>query len=293
LIFWIANAAIKTDVEEIMAEQNPAPEWLTGVWTRKALWFKGVEPDYSTRVFYIQTPTLFGDIRIPESRPDLSNASCLEDLHDTELEELVTQEGFAGYVETADNVVAWQREIDFQPPTGIPDTGQCTVDKNYMIETGIHSDYSEKWQRIDDGDGQFLAMQTEEDEGGVANQILVVAGDHFLYARGRKHSLEPAKSLTHLFQIKDFTREQMIRYLDCEFSYGRLRSGRKPWEIYLSTLPFKEGQSLITPGEMEVLPDLGVVYQHSRNLSSTLKRHWHISVSTLAISDMIALLSVD
>jgi hypothetical protein len=276
-----------------MAEQNAAPKWLTGVWERKALWLGSAEPDYATRVVYVQTQTLFGDIRIPESRSGASNANCLEDLHDSELKELATQEGFAGYVEIADNVVTWQREIDFQPPTGIPDTGQCMVDKQHMIEKGIHSDYSEKWQRIDDGDGQFLAMQTEGDEGKVAKQILVVAGDHFLYARGRKHSLEPVKSLNHLFQIKDFTREQMIRYLDCEFSYGRVRSGRKPWEIYLSTLPFKEGHSLITPGEMEVLLDLGVVYQHSRNISSTLKRHWHISVSTLASSDMIALLSVD
>jgi hypothetical protein len=276
-----------------MAKQIPVPEWLTGVWERKVLSFGGADPDYSTRVFYVQTPTLFGDIRIPESRPDLSNAHCLEDLHDTELEELATQEGFAGHVEIADNVVTWQREIDFQPPTGIPDTGQCTVDKQYMIETGIHADYSEKWQRIDDGDGQFLAMQTEGDEGRVANQILVVAGDHFLYARGRKHSLEPAKSLNHLFQIKDFTREQMIRYLDCEFSYGRVRSGTEPWEIFLSTLPFKEGQTLIAPGEMKVLLDLEVVHQYSKDFGSTVKQCWHIRASTLSNADLINLLSAD
>jgi hypothetical protein len=273
-----------------MAKQIPAPEWLTGVWERKVLSFEGADPDYSTRVFYVQTPTLFGDIRIPESRPDLSNAHGLEDLNDTELEELATQEGFAGWVETGDDVVTWQREIDFQPPTGIPDVGRCTANKQYMIETGIHIDYSEKWQRIDDGKGQFLAMRSD---GGLAKQILVVAGDYFLYARGRKHSLEPAKSLRHLFQRKGFTRDQVIRYLDCEFSYGRARSGRKPWEIYLSTLPFKEGQTLITPGEMEVLPDLGVVYQHSENLGATAKRCWLIRESTLSRADLISLLNVD
>lgn len=276
-----------------MAKQIPAPEWLTGVWERKVLSFEGADPDYSTRVFYVQTPTLFGDIRIPESRPDVSNVISFEELDDTELEELAKQEGFAGYVEIEGDIVTWQREIDFQPPTGIPDTGRCTLDKQVMIESGIHLDYSEKWQRIDDGNGQFLAMRIDGDEGGLGNQILVVAGDHFLYARGRKHSLEPAKSLNHLFQLKNLKREQIVRYIDCEFSYGFIRNGKKPWEIYLSTLPFKEGQTLITPGEMEVLPDLGVVYQHHRNLGATAKRCWLISKSTLSSADLISLLNVD
>jgi hypothetical protein len=276
-----------------MAEQNPAPEWLAGVWDRKALWFEGTEPDYSTRVFYVQTPNLYADIRIPESRPDVSNAIGLEDLSDTELEELLTQQGFAGYVETEGDIVTWQREIDFQPPTGIPDTGRCMLDKQVMIETGIHLDYSEKWQRIDDGKGQFLAMQIDGDEGGSANQILVVAGDHFLYARDRKKSLEPAKSLHQLWQLRGFSRERLIRYLDCEFSYGRVRAGKKTWEIYLSTLPFKEGQALFAPGEMEALPDLGVVCQHWVDRSLTVKRYWRISVCTLSNSDLIALLRID
>ena len=276
-----------------MATQHPAPEWLTGVWVRKAIWFGNAEPDDSTRVFYIQTPSLFADIRIPASRSDASNAIGFEDLPDTKLEELLPQEGLAGYVEAEDNIVTWQREIDFQPPTGIPDIGQCTLDKPYMIEKGIHLDYTERWQRIDDGNGQFLAMQIDGDEGGSANQILVVAGDHFLYARGRKKALEPAKSLHHLLQLRGINRERLIRYLDCEFSYGLVRGGRTPWEIYLSTFPFREGERLIAPGEMEVLPDLGVVCQHSRSLGSTAKRKWMISENTLNSSDLIALLSPD
>jgi hypothetical protein len=272
-----------------MADQNPAPEWLTGVWERKAIWFGSAEPDDSTRVFYVQTPSLSADIRIPESRSDASNAIGLEDLPDTKLEELLAQEGFAGGVETEDNIVTWQREIGFQPPTGIPDVGRCTLDEPYMIEKGIHLDYTEKWQRIDDGNGQFLAMRIDADDKGPANQILVVAGDHFIYARDRKKALEPAKSLNHLLQLKGFNRERLIRYLDCEFSYGRVRAGKKPWEIYLSTFPFKEGQALFAPGEMEVLPDSGVVYQHSGQNRSTVRRGWLIRENTLSRSDLMAL----
>jgi len=275
-----------------MIEKNRAPEWLTGVWERKALWIEGAEPDYSTRVFYVQTPTLYGDIRIPESRTDVPNANSFEDLADNQLEELAVQEGFAGHVETVDDVVTWHREIDFQPPSEIPDVGRCRVDKPYMIETGIHIDYSEKWLRIDDGNGQFLAMHSDGDGSEIADQILVVAGNHFLYARGRKYEMEPMKSFSHLLQSKVFNREQVIGYLDCEFSYGRIRGGKKPWEISLSTLPFKEGKLLIKPGEMEILPELGAIYQRSRNLSSTVKRYWLISECTLSSSALVDLLNI-
>lgn len=242
--FAIVSGIETTDGEKITLEKNRAPNWLTGVWKRKSLWLKDAEPDYSTRVFYIQTPTLYGDIRIPASRFCGRNATSLKDLNQNQLYELTLQEGFAGHVETADDVVTWHRYIDFQPPGEIPDVGRCRVNKPYMIETGIHLDYSEKWLQIDDGNGQFLAMHSCGNRSDLANRILVVAGNHFLYARGRNYRLNPMKSLNHLLQSGVFSREQVIGYLDCEFSYGRIRGGRKPWEISLSTLPFKEGHSI-------------------------------------------------
>jgi hypothetical protein len=166
------------------------------------------------------------------------------------------------------------------------------MNKQYMIETGIHIDYSEKWLQIDDGNGHFLAIHSDGDGSELADRILVVVGDHFLYARGRKYALEPMKSLSHLLQSRVFNREQVIGHLDCEFSYGRIRGGKKPWEICLSTLPFKEGQILITPGEMEVLPELEAIYQRSRNLSSTVKRYWLISECTLSSSALIDLVNI-
>ena len=100
------------------------------------------------------------------------------------------------------------------------------------------------------------------------------------------------KSLSHLLQSRVFNREQVIGYLDCEFSYGRIRSGKKLWGISLPTLPFKEGQILITPGEMEVLPKLGAIYQYSRNLGSTAKRYWLICECSLSSSALVDLLNI-
>jgi len=38
--------------------------------------------------------------------------------------------------------------------------------------------------------------------------------------------------------------EQIIDYLDCEFSVGHTRGGSAPWAIEQSTLPWREGHRL-------------------------------------------------
>lgn len=50
------------------------------------------------------------------------------------------------------------------------------------------------------------------------------------------------KTFDALFKATNTTREQIVEYLDCEFSVGRVRGGSVPWEIELSTLPWREGR---------------------------------------------------
>jgi len=53
-----------------------------------------------------------------------------------------------------------------------------------------------------------------------------------------------APSLDALIKATNATREQIVEYLDCEFSVGRVRGGAVPWEIEHSTLPWREGRHL-------------------------------------------------
>jgi hypothetical protein len=40
-------------------------------------------------------------------------------------------------------------------------------------------------------------------------------------------------------------RAALLTLLHCEISFGRCRGGSGPWEILLSTLPHREGRSLL------------------------------------------------
>ena len=73
---------------------------------------------------------------------------------------------------------------------------------------------------------------------------LVVGGDRFVYARNRVTELPMADSLDALIASTHATRGQIIAYLDCELSVGRVRGGSVPWTIETSTLPWREGRHL-------------------------------------------------
>src|SRR3989442_4303319 len=77
---------------------------------------------------------------------------------------------------------------------------------------------------------------------------------------------------------------QIIGYLDCEFSEGRVRNGSIPWEIQHSTLPWREGHRLEFVDEIS----------QSRGAHGVGPRRpgaerWTVPINTLAPGELTAL----
>ena len=123
-------------------------EELQGVWSRDWIEANGQRSNES-KVFWAQAGDLFVDIRIPHQRPDVSSISCLADLSQEQLDQLLKAEGFAGHIDLTDSVCTWHREINWHgPPTDI-DAGALHIDSNAgLIETGVHASYTEQWQHF-------------------------------------------------------------------------------------------------------------------------------------------------
>jgi hypothetical protein len=68
LIVWLALAA-------------ELPPWLLGAWTRDWIERKGVRTSVFD-VHYLQTPTIFGDVRFPIGRPKFPRATSFADALD-------------------------------------------------------------------------------------------------------------------------------------------------------------------------------------------------------------------
>lgn len=210
----------------------PVPAAYRGVWQRSLLSAPGLYDTDST-VLWMQTSRWHADIRIPADRPDFRGVQSLADCDESQLHWLATQQGFAGVttVDRRTTETCWLRQIDFQPPSAVPDAGHARFESGMLVETGIHADYVEHWHRqpaTDDGFSVFRRLDTD------ATTLLLTAGAMVMQVRARRCCFGPDG-----WGSGDWLREQ----LDFEISYGvRNAAG---WQILHSTFPWREGRQVM------------------------------------------------
>ncbi len=232
---WYCDMRAQESTEQI-------PTWLWGEWSRD--WIqKGRVRSTAVDVHYLQTPTYFADVRIPKDRTGISAARSFAELTDAQLRLLTHQNGFTGHTTIAGAVATWHHEIDFRPSDGTPDSGRLRrIPPGRMHERGLDGSYTESWRSVTGGNGRFLVMRVER--GGRLLRTLIVVGDEFLFVRNRSKDLPMAASFDALIDGIKASRDQIVEYLDCEFSVGKVGGGSVPWVIDRSTLPWREGHHL-------------------------------------------------
>src|SRR4051812_18014208 len=216
-------------------EGAPTMKVPTGAWQRDWIQRHGGALERDVVVRYVQTPSVFGDVRTASERVD---ATSFADLSDDQLAGLARQNGFAGVATIDGATVTWHHEISFQPADGA-DIGRIEpAGDGQMLEHALDDSYVERWSSLGGGDGPFFAARAVRD--GRVDQLLAVAGAHFVYARARATPLPAGGSISELIARDRPEREQLIGYLDCEISYGSVAG----WQIERSTLPWRRGQRL-------------------------------------------------
>jgi hypothetical protein len=110
-----------------------------------------------------------------------------------------------------------------------------------MIERAPSGAYEEDW-RLQPGSRSFAIHLTERD--APTRTCLFVAGEHAIYARNRAVDLPSDKTLLELARGADYDPDHLRQLVDCEFSYARRAQPGGDYLIELSTLPWREGQSL-------------------------------------------------
>ncbi|MEW5696969.1 MULTISPECIES: hypothetical protein [Pseudomonas] len=203
------------------------PEHYLGVWQRTLLTTTDGVHDTATQVYWLQTASLFADLRIPVPAPGTPA-------------ELATQAGFAGVTEITGELCQWHRAIDFQPPNGREDIGRmCFERPDYLLEDGLDGSYHEVWERLPQSLGRNWGGWLTALDG--RQGCLLLAGDYFFFAAGRAPALPAAESLMVLLTCADAP----AALLDFELSFGRHQGGAQPWRIELSTLPERIGETLL------------------------------------------------
>jgi hypothetical protein len=214
--------------------RGPAvPEPYLGVWKRTLLRTPTKE-DITTQVYWMQTQSWHADVRVPITRPDLSEKTSLEQLTRPELMELAKQQGFCGTTVVDEDTCRWLRRYDLQPPSGTNDIGRMEFDgPDRVLEYGVEADYFEIWERLPASKGRTAASKIGDDP----LTFLLSAGEYVMLVRPRAAQLPVTSNLGVFLEGKN---GQVLREtLDFEISFGRRRSPTS-WRVGLSTLPWRE-----------------------------------------------------
>ncbi len=204
-----------------------------GLWRRLALERADGSGDTQSLVVWLQTATLYADLRIPSERPDFAGVAGFADLSRRQAAFLASQEGFAGALHGAGPRAHWQRRIDFAPLAGPPDEGHLHRTRRMLVETGVHVSYVEHWWQ----DDPEAALDTEI-LVDAPRKIVVRAGAHFVFAEERRPAPPPPGTLVAAV-ASAAPGAALAALLDCEISLGtRSADG---WRIARSTLPWREG----------------------------------------------------
>ena len=217
---------------------------LTGTWRRRWIRRPGGREDPTTRVWWVQSPRHYGDLRLPRHRPAFDGVRSLSQCSRKQLDWLATQEGFAGELTESGGVFHWWRDVDFQPFTGRRDLGRLTYDnaeQTLMTEVGAEDPYTEQWERsTEPADAELPVMVTHLERPGGRGWFVGIGGV-FVLAFDRRPALPAAGSLAEL--VAGSTARDAARWLDMEVSFGRRdRDEGRNGTVIASTLPWREGE---------------------------------------------------
>ena len=227
------------------AATAPVPAWTFGCFHRRSITYAKGQEDAATRVIWVQSQTLTGDLRIPASRPDVRGRMSLADCTPEELVLLAQAEG--GVADTAfqGGRMDWNNWTAFQPYEKWPEPGDLRRVGDCLVEFAPSGVYVEDW-RFQPGSSGVLAglrLVSETGPDGVTRPReggLVIAGDHAILTLGRRHPLPSAAPVHEQLRAAADPHALAATAFDCEASYIRRGSDGED-RIELSTNPFVEG----------------------------------------------------
>ena len=223
---------------------GPVPARYRGLW-RRTLLQAGDLRDTDSTVYWLQTDSWHADIRIPAGRPSFEGVTSLAQCSLAQRRFLARQQGFHGLTEVdtsaQPDICRWHRLADFQPPALAPDAGALRLSGDLLVETGLHNDYLEHWERLPCSDQSTAVLS--ENAGNDA--LLLRAGDWAMRVVPRRAAwpdgLAAGMPLEAALAAGGVDATAL---LDFEISLAKITD--IGWTIQHSTLPWLEGTVMLS-----------------------------------------------
>jgi hypothetical protein len=228
--------------EAPQARPPAVPAWTLGCFHRRCITYATGAEDVATRVVWVQSHGLTGDIRVPADRPDVSHRASLADCTGVELEALALAEG--GVADTAwdGRRMSWSNWAALQPYDKWPEAGELRRVGPSLLEFAPSGIYVEDWRLQPSAPGPLIGLRLVAEDGAPRDGGLVVAGDHALFALSRRTPLESDEPLP----LQARRGVDPARLFEAAAHYA-VRRGES-YLTRLATDPFAEGQALDLDG---------------------------------------------
>lgn len=224
--------------------QLTVPLWAVGTVHRQSITFATGVCDRRTRVRWVQTHSMTGDIRIHPARPSLKAGDRIEDCDLETLILLASVEG--GTADTAwdGHVMSWTNWVGFQTYDKYPEAGAMYRVGDCMIEFAPSGIYVEDWrfQSSDPGSVVGLRLVGEVGADGVEYRRsggLVMTGDHVMQSIARRDALADGVRAQDFVKSSTSPTSALQRVFDSTVDYAV--RGPVGFEIEASTDPRREG----------------------------------------------------
>ncbi|HEY3697006.1 hypothetical protein [Phenylobacterium sp.] len=227
------------------ARPPAVPAWSLGCFHRRSITYATGAEDMATRVIWVQSHGLTGDLRLPAARPDVGHRRGLADCTADELAALAQGEGGVADTGLCDGRMTWSNWAAFQPYDKWPEPGELRRVGPALIEFAPSGIYVEDW-RLQPGSAGLrvgLRLVSETPPGGPEaprDGGLVIAGEHAIFALARRAAL-PAQAPVHRQLAVDPSLAAAA--FDARALYARRGVGGG-WRVALSVDPFAEGAFL-------------------------------------------------
>jgi hypothetical protein len=223
------------------------PAWTLGCFHRRAISYANGCTDLATRVIWLQSHGLTGDLRVPAERPDVTHRAGLADCSREELEALVQAEGGVAETAFAADRMSWSEWAAFQPYDKWPEPAELRRVGDCLLEFAPSGIYVEDWRLQPRSAGPRIGLRLIGENGRPRDGGLLIVGEHAIFAIARPEALDSDDPLPLQVRRARDPAALTARIFAAGASYA-VRGRGGAWEVTLSTNPFLEGKPLDLDG---------------------------------------------
>jgi hypothetical protein len=228
------------------------PEWTLGCFRRRSItFFTGAEDD-QTEVLWLQSRGLTADFRRSPGLARVATLAALGELPLAELLALARVEGGFARTRWDGALMYWSSWHSFQTHAKWPEPGRLERVGSSLVEFAPSGAYVEDWRFQPCGSGPLIGLSLLDERDARSGQMLhrggglIVCGRHAAFVRGRPEALPEGGRIDDYLRASAGDPATLERVFAFDASYGTTETGRDDFTVRLSTLPWREGEPLLS-----------------------------------------------